>query len=170
MAIKAYPAAKCPNYTHKKSHISPSTCNIPCATFIKLITVRPPAVASTFLTKKPSNPCLHPAPPVSDPPKAPRMLHDGHQPLCGTGIFRRPFQAVSSLFHSIFSVFHLPLNFAAHHPLPRAFSFNYCPPACSFIGHLFLLLTLHFPKPSLTITLPHRLHIAGHIRSSIQRQ
>lgn len=172
MAIKAHPAAKCPNYTHKKSRISSSTWNIPCATFIKLITVKPAAVASTdisSLQKKNPNPCLHLAPPASNPPKARRMLLDGHQPLCHTGIFTRPFQAVSSLFHSIFSGFHLPFNFAAHPPLPRAFSIKNCPSAYMFVGRLFLLLAPNFPASSLAVTLAAQaLHCCPRLEQRLQ--
>lgn len=99
------------------------------------------------------NPCLYQAPPARNPPKALQMICGGHQPLCHTKIFTRPFWAVFSLIHSIFSVFHLPLNFSAHPPLLRAVPSHHCPPDCSFIGHLFLLLTLSFLASFAAVTL-----------------
>lgn len=122
MAIKAHPAAKCPNYTHKKFHVSPSTWPIPWATFIKPITVIPAAVASTdffslisiYLSKH-ILACtwlhqwaVHPEASgcfiiASSPPA------EARQP--SHGIFTRPTRASSSHSHSIFTVFHLLLNF-----------------------------------------------------------
>lgn len=74
------------------------------------------------------------------------MLCGGHQPLCHTGIFTRPFQAVFSLIHPISSGFHLPLNFPAHPPLLMALPIQ---PLPSWI-------LLHWPFVSSAHTeLPH---------------
>lgn len=110
------------------------------------------------------NPCLHLAPPVRNPPEALHMLCGGHQPLCHTEIFTRPFRAVFSLIHLIFSVFHFLLNFSAYPPLLRAVPIHHCPPDYSFIGHLFLLLTLSFPASFPATTLAAQdLHCCPHL-------
>lgn len=126
MAIKAYPAAKCPNYTHKKPHISPSTWSIPCTTFINSITVRTAAVASTDVLFFKSNKSMF----IPGSTCGPVTTEDSYRPLGHPLPSSFPF----SLFftsHWILQPTHHPDQVSLHTDLLSC---------CSFLSHLFLLL------------------------------
>lgn len=128
---------------HKKSHILPlpETSLVPHSSGSLQSDLLLLALLYILTQNSQINPCLHPAPPVRNPPEALQTLCGGHQPLCHTEIFTRPFWAVFSLIHCISSVFHLPLNFSAHPPLFRARPIHHCPAdhscmaICSFCSH-----------------------------------